>query len=61
MQPNLKILFITGHAENAVFGNGQLDRDMSIITKPFQMDVLTRKIRESIESRGAGCAVGSSA
>ncbi|WP_218013774.1 PAS domain-containing protein [Rubellimicrobium rubrum] len=49
VRPELKILFITGYAENAVIGNGQLDRDMSIITKPFQMEALTRKIRESIE------------
>ncbi|PSJ40887.1 GAF domain-containing protein [Allosphingosinicella deserti] len=48
-RPGLKILFITGYAENAVIGNGHLDPGMSIVTKPFQMDVLARKIREAIE------------
>ncbi|QAY75329.1 GAF domain-containing protein [Sphingosinicella sp. BN140058] len=48
-RPGLKILFITGYAENAVIGNGQLDPGMSIVTKPFQMDVLARKIREAID------------
>ncbi|WP_242121282.1 PAS domain-containing protein [Sphingomonas lacusdianchii] len=48
VRPNLKILFITGYAENAVVGNGQLDRDMSIVTKPFQMETLARKIREAL-------------
>ena len=48
-RPGLKILFITGYAENAVIGNGHLDPGMSIVTKPFQMDVLARKIREAME------------
>ena len=49
-RPDLKIIFITGYAENAVVGNGQLDRNMSIITKPFQMDVLARKIRDTLRN-----------
>ena len=45
-RPNLKVLFITGYAENAVVGNGHLDRGMAVVTKPFAMDDLARKIRE---------------
>ncbi|WP_210530288.1 GAF domain-containing protein [Rubellimicrobium arenae] len=48
LRPDLKILFITGYAENAVVGNGQLDRNMAILTKPFQMDLLTTKIRDAL-------------
>lgn len=43
--PWLKTLFITGYAENAVFGNGMLGAGMQILTKPFAMDTLTAKIR----------------
>lgn len=46
-RPDLKILFITGYAENAVVGNGHLDPGMHILTKPFAMDALGR-IRELI-------------
>ena len=46
--PDLKILFITGYAENAVIGNGQLEAGMHILTKPFAMDVLARRIREIV-------------
>jgi CheY-like chemotaxis protein len=49
-RPELKVLFITGYAENAVVGNGHLERGMQIVTKPFVMDDLARKIREIIES-----------
>jgi hypothetical protein len=34
------VLFITGYAENAVVGNGHLDKGMQVIAKPFAMDVL---------------------
>uniref|UniRef100_UPI0035CB388E PAS domain-containing protein n=1 Tax=uncultured Sphingomonas sp. TaxID=158754 RepID=UPI0035CB388E len=47
-RPDLKILFITGYAENAVIGNGHLDPGMHILTKPFPMEVMTARIRELI-------------
>jgi signal transduction histidine kinase/DNA-binding NarL/FixJ family response regulator len=49
LRPRLKVLFITGYAENAVVGNEHLDKGMQIIAKPFEMDVLARKIREIVE------------
>jgi CheY-like chemotaxis protein len=48
-RPDLKVLFITGYAENAAVGNGLLDAGMQVITKPFAMAVLSNKIREMIE------------
>ena len=50
LRPELKVLFITGFAENAVMGNGQLAKGMHVITKPFEMDRLARTIREMINS-----------
>jgi signal transduction histidine kinase len=50
LRPGLKVLFITGYAENAVVGNGHLEKGMQVIAKPFEMDALARKIREIIES-----------
>ncbi|PXW79235.1 PAS domain S-box-containing protein [Blastomonas natatoria] len=46
VRPDLKVLFITGYAENSTIRQGQLDRDMSIMTKPFHLDLLARKISE---------------
>ncbi|WP_375421133.1 ATP-binding protein [uncultured Sphingomonas sp.] len=42
--PDLKVLFITGYAENAVIGNGQLAPNMALVTKPFAMDVIAARI-----------------
>lgn len=49
-RPDLKVLFITGYAENAVVGNGHLDPGMHVMTKPFAMEALGSRIRELIES-----------
>jgi PAS domain S-box-containing protein len=46
LYPVLKVLFITGYAENAVIGNGQLAPNMALVTKPFAMDALAQRIRE---------------
>jgi CheY-like chemotaxis protein len=45
-RPDLKVIFITGYAENAVVRDGRLDKGMAVVTKPFAMDELARKIRE---------------
>jgi PAS domain S-box-containing protein len=44
LRPELKVLFITGYAENAVIGDGHLKRGMHVLTKPFGMDALTNRI-----------------
>ena len=47
-RPDLRILFITGYAENAVVGNGHLDPGMHVMTKPFAMNALAARIRDLI-------------
>ncbi|WP_010218071.1 PAS domain-containing protein [Sphingomonas sp. PAMC 26621] len=51
MRPDLKILFITGYAENAAVGNGLLAPGMHILTKPFAMDVLTNRIQQLTDDK----------
>jgi PAS domain S-box-containing protein len=50
LRPELKVLFITGYAENAVIGNGHLEPGMQLMTKPFVMEVLASRIRQIIEN-----------
>ena len=45
VRPELKVLFMTGYAENAVLSHGHLSHGMHVLTKPFAMDVLARRIR----------------
>jgi PAS domain S-box-containing protein len=44
IRPALKVLFITGYAENAVIGQGRLDPDMHVLTKPFTVDNLANRV-----------------
>ena len=50
LRPDLKVLFITGYAENAVVSHGHLAPDMQVMTKPFSLDELASRIKEIIAS-----------
>jgi len=47
-RPDLKVLFITGYAENAAIRSGLLPPGMEVVTKPFAFDALGRRIRDMI-------------
>jgi signal transduction histidine kinase/CheY-like chemotaxis protein len=47
-RPDLKVLFITGYAENAAVGDGHLDRGMEVLTKPFDVGALVAKLRQML-------------
>ena len=49
-RPELKVLFITGYAENAVLSHGHLDPGMHVLTKPFTMEALAARISDLISS-----------
>ena len=48
VRPELKVLFITGYAENAVLSHGHLEPGMHILTKPFTLEVLAARIKDLI-------------
>ncbi len=49
LREDLKVLFITGYAENTAIANGQLEMGVTFLTKPFEMSALARKVREILE------------
>lgn len=48
LRPEVKILFITGYAENAAIGSGFVAPNMAVMTKPFSMDALASRIKDLI-------------
>ncbi|MBL4835667.1 MAG: PAS domain-containing protein [Pseudomonas sp.] len=48
-RPDLKVLFITGYAENSIVGNGHLAPGMAMLTKPFSIESMTQRVRSMIE------------
>ena len=48
LHPNLKVMFITGYAEQSVFGEEYLPAGMHVMTKPFAMDALASRVNDLI-------------
>lgn len=55
--PELKVVFTTGFTRNAIVHNGALDPDVHLITKPFNLMQLARKIRQVLDEGRAGNAI----
>ncbi len=51
LRPDLRVLFITGYADNAVAGDGRLARGTEILTKPFAIDELAHRIKKMVTGR----------
>lgn len=49
MRPDLKVLFITGYAENAALNHGHIGPGTRVLTKPFSVADLTAKIESLLE------------
>ena len=49
-QPELKVLLMTGYAENAALAGGFLEPRMGLITKPFPMETLATRVRQMIDT-----------
>ena len=47
-RPDLKVLFITGYAENAVLNHDHLEKGMQVLTKPFALETLATRIKSII-------------
>jgi CheY-like chemotaxis protein len=46
-RPGLRVVFMTGYAENATVPNSFLELGMEVITKPFTIDALATRIQGS--------------
>jgi PAS domain S-box-containing protein len=52
LRPDIGVLFTTGSTPNAIIHHGRLDADVSLLGKPFRLDQLARRVRESIDCAG---------
>jgi CheY-like chemotaxis protein len=48
-RPDLKVLFTTGYARNAIVHHGRLDPGVELISKPFQIASLAVKVRALLD------------
>ena len=52
MRPGLKVLFMSGYADDTILHRGVLDRGVQFIAKPFTGAALVRKVREVLDAAG---------
>ncbi|WP_233247623.1 ATP-binding protein [Caulobacter endophyticus] len=50
MRPELKVMFITGYAENAVLNHGHIQPGMEVLTKPFAVSDLAGRVDRMLRS-----------
>ena len=51
--PALKVLYMSGHVEDAIARRRALDSVTELLQKPFMPDALGRRVREVLDSRGS--------
>ena len=56
-RPNLKVLFTTGYARNAIVHEGRLDPGVELLTKPFTQSALGEKLRDIIDAKSTPARV----
>jgi two-component system, cell cycle sensor histidine kinase and response regulator CckA len=49
-RPDMKVLFVSGYAENTVLQHGKIDVATRFLQKPFSLKALARKVREVLEA-----------
>ena len=57
-QPELRVLFTSGHADELVEARGVLRSNVQFVAKPFMSDVLLRRVAEVLASGGASMPRG---
>ncbi|WP_250477294.1 PAS domain S-box protein [Caballeronia sp. INML1] len=52
LQPHLRVLFTSGYTQNAIVHGGRLDPNVELISKPYSLKELARKVRQVLGSEG---------
>jgi PAS domain S-box-containing protein len=49
MRPGIRVLFMSGYAEDQVVHDGELEEGIAFLPKPFTPDVLVRRVRAALD------------
>jgi two-component system cell cycle sensor histidine kinase/response regulator CckA len=60
-RPQMKVLFVSGYAENTILGHGPIDVMTQFLQKPFSLEELARKIRTVLDPRPSAAAASGKA
>jgi CheY-like chemotaxis protein len=51
LRPEMKVLCMSGYTDEALIHHGMLDQGISLLQKPFSLDVLARTVRKVLNAR----------
>ncbi len=51
IQPDLKVLFMSGYTNDVIAHHGMLEKGINFIQKPLTIETLSKKVKEVIEKR----------
>ncbi|MGD8847550.1 MAG: hybrid sensor histidine kinase/response regulator, partial [Desulfobacteraceae bacterium] len=51
LNPNIKVLFMSGYTANFIAHHGVLDQGVHFIAKPFSIKTLSTKIRKVLDQK----------
>ena len=54
LRPELKVVYMSGYAEDVLFRHGVLDPKIAFLQKPFRQYEMTAKVRKVLDSRREG-------
>jgi CheY-like chemotaxis protein len=49
IRPSIKVLYMSGYAADVIAKHGVLEKDVTFVSKPFNVDTLIAKVRESLD------------
>jgi two-component system cell cycle sensor histidine kinase/response regulator CckA len=50
LNPEARVLFMSGYADDAVARHGDLDPEIAFIRKPFSSELFLQKVRETLDA-----------
>jgi CheY-like chemotaxis protein len=53
LRPDMKVLYASGYADQAIVHHGILDSDIAYLQKPFTPETLARRVRQVLDSSPA--------
>lgn len=53
IRAEMRVLYMSGYADDHIVHHGVLEEDMNFIEKPFTTDLLAKKVRDVLDAVGA--------